>query len=302
MTTLDASIQTHGLAKHYGDVVALDALNLEVPSGVVFGFLGPNGAGKSTLIRMLVGLSRPTAGTATVLGHDIVDARVEIHRRIGYLPGDQAVYPDLTPRQQLDHLANLRGGVDPAHVTELVERFALPMDRPIGNLSHGNKRKVGIVAAFMHRPPVVILDEPTQGLDPLMQRSFIELVRSHRDAGNTVFLSSHILSEVQALADQVAIVRQGRLVVTLDAGELRSTARHHVELTFMPDTSVKPDTLAALASVSDVTEVGTTVHLTVDGSMDELLRTVAPLGVDRIVSRELDLEELFLGYYGASEG
>lgn len=294
---MDAAIRTRGLTKRYGDLVALDSVDLEVPPGVVFGFLGPNGAGKSTLIRMLVGLARPSSGSGEVLGHDVVEERNAIHAEIGYLPGDHRAYDDLTPRQHLEYLGNLRGGVDGAWRDSLVERFGLPLDRPIGDLSHGNKQKVGIVAAFMHRPRLVLLDEPTQGLDPLMQHAFIELVGGFRDEGGTVFLSSHVMAEVEALADTVAIVRDGRLVVTTDAEELRSTATHRVTITFEDGSTPPTAALEALDSVRELVVEDSRARMVVEGSMAELITTVAPWGVERIVSEELDLGEIFLRYY-----
>ena len=294
----DVAIRTEGLAKHFKDVVALTGLDLEVPTGVVFGFLGPNGAGKTTLIRLLVGLLKPTSGKAWVLGRDIVADRRALHREVGYLPGDFAPDKDLTAEEYLRYLANLRGDVDPGDVTALADRFGLALDKPIAALSHGNRQKVGIVQAFMHRPPLVLLDEPTQGLDPLMQREFIQLLREHRDEGKTVFLSSHVLSEVQELADSVAMVRAGKLVMTAGVGELRDSTRHHLELTLADGVEPPVAALEALGSVTEVAMVDGTVHLTVEGSMAEVVRLVAPLGVERLVSQELDLEELFLSYYG----
>lgn len=294
----DAAIRTRRLAKHFGDVVALADLDLEVPRGVVFGFLGPNGAGKSTLIRLLMGLLRPTSGAAQVFGHDIVADRRALHRQVGYLPGDFTADKDLTAEEYLRYLSNLRGDVDPSSITELADRFGLALDKPIGTLSHGNRQKVGIVQAFMHGPPLVVLDEPTQGLDPLMQREFVELLRAQRDAGNTVFLSSHVLSEVKALADTVAIIRSGHLVMTATVDELRAATRHRVELTL--DDGVEPPlaALRAIEAVRDVTVVDDTVELTVEGSMADVLRLAAPLGVQRLVSEEIALENLFLSYYG----
>ena len=294
----DVVIRTNGLTKHFGDVVALGDLDLEVPGGTVFGFLGPNGAGKSTLMRLLVGLLRPTAGTAQVLGRDIVTDRTAVHRVVGYLPGDFTADRDLTAHRYLEYLARLRGGVDVAVRDSLIERFGLDPDKPFGALSHGNRQKVGLVQAFMHRPPIVLLDEPTQGLDPLVQRTFAAVVREHRDAGNTVFLSSHVLSEVQALADRVAIVREGRLVLDAGVEELRAATRHRVAVTTRGRTARVLDVLGPIASVAEVTEAGDTVAFTVEGPMAEVLRRLAPVGIERLTSTEVDLEQVFLSYYG----
>jgi len=220
---LGAVIRTWELAKSYHRRPALLGIDLEVPDNVVFGYLGPNGAGKTTTIRLLVGLLRPTSGRAELLGMDTVRDRDQMQRRIGYLPGEFVAYPDLTGEEYLRYLANLRGGVNWSIVEGMAKRFDLDLTGRIGALSHGNRQKVGIVQAFMHEPDVLILDEPTSGLDPLVQREFLELVRDTREQGRTVFLSSHILYEVEAVADAVAIIRAGRLVVVapLERLELR---------------------------------------------------------------------------------
>ncbi len=290
-------IRTSGLTKRYGRATALSALDLEIPAGTVFGYLGPNGAGKSTTIRMLMGLIRPTAGTATVLGHDIVREREAIHRLVGYLPGDFNGYRDLTAGQYLTFLANLRGDVDPAEIEALGKRFDLDPERRIGTMSHGNQQKVGIIQACMHRPDLLILDEPTSGLDPLMQREFLDLLREFRDAGRTVFLSSHVLSEVEAVADVVGIIRAGRLVMTQGVADLKQRTRRRVSLRLTDDS---PDVVAALTAVPSVRELDAVdggVDLVVEGSMAELMRVAAPFGIERIVSRDVDLEDVFLQYY-----
>src|SRR5581483_5001839 len=214
MSGARAAILTDGLTKDYGGGRGLFDLDLEVARGEVLGFLGPNGAGKSTTMRLLLDLIRPTAGRAWVLGFETRAASLEIRRRVGYLPGDLALYLKLTAGQMLEHLAALRGGVDRAHLNTLVERFAVELDRPIADLSTGNRQKVGLVQAFMHDPELLILDEPIAGLDPLVQQSFHALLREVTDGGATVFLSSHTLSEVERVADRAAILRAGRLVIT----------------------------------------------------------------------------------------
>ena len=207
-----AAIATHGLTKRYrADVAALDGLELEVGRGEVFGFLGPNGAGKSTTIRLLLDLIRPTAGTASLLGLDTRRDGVQARRRVGYLPGDLRLADRLTGREQLDSLARLRGTTRPELRDTLVERFGVTLDRPIRELSKGNRQKLGVVQAFMHRPELLILDEPTSGLDPLLQEEFRLLLRETAADGRTVFLSSHSLDEVQHAADRLALIRDGRL-------------------------------------------------------------------------------------------
>lgn len=292
-----AVIQTRGLTKRYGRSEALSQLDLDIPAGIVFGYLGPNGSGKSTTIRMLMGLIRPSEGTATVLGHDVVRDRDAVHRVVGYLPGDFRGYRHLTAGQYLEFLAGLRGDVDPTVTEALVQRFGLDLNRQIGTMSHGNQQKVGIIQACMHEPDVLILDEPTQGLDPLMQRAFLDLMREYRDAGRTVFLSSHVLSEVEAVADVVGIIRNGRLVMTSDVAELKQRTRRRASLRFVSGAEVPVDALRAARGVIELSAVNGGVELVVEGSMDDLMRVAAPVGVERIVSNEVDLEDVFLQYY-----
>src|SRR3954452_11391044 len=228
----DIVIKVRRLTKRFGRRIALDNLDLDVPAGTILGYLGPNGAGKTTTIRLLVGLIRPTSGSAVVFGFDANDKYDVIQRRIGYLPGDFVAYPDLGGAQYLDYFAHLYGGVERDRVSLLAKRFDLDLDARIGTLSRGNRQKVGIVQAFMHDPDLLILDEPTTGLDPLMQREFRTLLRETRDSGRTVFLSSHVLSEVEAVADTVAILRAGRLVTKQSVQALRDNARRRLDLTF----------------------------------------------------------------------
>jgi ABC-2 type transport system ATP-binding protein len=293
-------IQTRGLTKHYGRRPALVDLDLDVPPNVVFGYLGPNGAGKTTTIRILAGLLRPTRGTAELFGADTVRERELTQRHIGYLPGEYVAYPNLTAAQYLSYLARLRGGVDRDVMHGLAERLGLDLTARIGAMSHGTKQKVGLVQAFMHRPDLLILDEPTNGLDPLMQREFQALVREARDAGRTVFLSSHLLYEVEAVADVVAILRAGRLVVVQPVDKLKAQALRRMELTF--DQPVPVDLLRGVAGVRDLAVDGFTAHLTVEGSTADLLAAAAPHRVSNVVTHEPDLEQIFMAYYGADGG
>lgn len=289
------AIETQGLAKRFRGNRALNGIDLAVEPGQVFGYLGPNGAGKTTTIRVLAGLLRPTGGTARVLGLDVVRQRDVMQRRLGYLPGDFVAYPDLSGEQYLRFLANLRKGVDWNEVTWMAKRLDLDLGRRIGILSHGNRQKVGIIQALMHRPDVVILDEPTAGLDPIIQREFLGLLRDIRDTGRTVFLSSHVLSEVEAIADHVGIIRDGSLVVVESVELLKARALRRMDLTFADDPP--QSLLAAIQGVREVTVTGRTAHLAVEGSTADLLAAAAPHRVERIVTHEPDLEEIFLAYY-----
>lgn len=295
----DAVIVTRGLTKHYGNVVALADLDLEVSAGTVFGYLGPNGAGKTTTIRTLVGLLRPTAGSATILGLDVVARRGEMQARIGYLPGEFVAYPRLTAREYLVYVARLREVDNWGMLHDLAERLELPLDRRVGELSHGNRQKVGLVQAFLHNPEVLILDEPTSGLDPLVQREFLAMVREARDRGQTVFLSSHVLAEVEAVADEVAILRAGRLVAVEDLADLKEKATYRLELELTEP--IARERLSVVPGVRDVEVDGLGVLVTVEGSTAGLIRALSPLGVDRIHTHEADLEEIFLRHYRREE-
>jgi ABC-2 type transport system ATP-binding protein len=293
------AIETRGLSKRFGRHLALDAIELSIAPGEVFGYLGPNGAGKTTTIRILAGLLRPSAGNASVLGRDVVRERDVMQARLGYLPGNFVGYPDLSGEQYLRFLANLRGQVDWQGVVSMAKRLDLDLGRRLSVLSHGNRQKVGIVQALMHQPEVVILDEPTTGLDPIIQREFLGLLRDVRDTGGTVFLSSHILSEVEAIADHVGIIRDGSLVVVESVERLKHRAVRRMDLTFAGEPP--QGVLSAIAGVRELTISGSTAHLAVEGSTAELLAAAAPHRVEQIVTHEPDLEEIFLGYYERRE-
>ena len=284
-----------GLVKTYGRTRALDGIDLEVVRGTVFGYLGPNGAGKTTTIRILTGLMRPTSGSVRVLDEDVAAHRDAAQRRVGYVPGDFVGYPDLTGRDYLGYLAALRGGVDEALVAGLAARLGADLDRRIGTLSHGNRQKIGIVSAFMHEPELLVLDEPTGGLDPLVQREFLAMVREVRDSGRTVFLSSHVLSEVEAVADAVAILRAGRIVVTDTVDNLERQALRRLDLVFA--TSPPVAEVRGVEGVRDVRVDHRTLVCTVEGSTAPLLRAAVPYGIENVVSHEADLEEVFLDWY-----
>jgi ABC-2 type transport system ATP-binding protein len=247
---MSAIIQLEKLTKSYGEHRGVVDVDLEVSQGEIFGFLGPNGAGKTTTIRTLLDLIRPTSGRALVFGIESTADPVAIHRRVGYIPGEFTLYDRLSGGQTIQYFANLRGGVDPAYQTSLIERFDIDPKRRYKELSKGNKQKIGLVIALQHKPELLILDEPTSGLDPLVQQSFFELVREARTEGRTIFLSSHILSEVERTADRVAIIREGRLVKVDSIEGLRDLAHHQVELRFTGP--VPTHVFESLPGVSDV--------------------------------------------------
>jgi ABC-2 type transport system ATP-binding protein len=290
------AIETHGLSKDYGPVRAVSGLELRVEAGEVFGYLGPNGAGKSTTIRMLLDLIHPTAGSASVLGLDTRRDGVEARRRLGYLPGDLRLNDRMTAREQLDSLVRLRGGVDAGLRHELCDRFAVVLDRPIRQLSKGNRQKVGVVQAFMHRPQLVILDEPTSGLDPLLQAEFRSLVRETAAEGRTVFLSSHSLDEVQHVADRIGIIRAGRLVDVDAVERLRERALRHVTIVFAEPVDSAP--FRRLDGVRVDGADGATVRLSApERAIDAIVKEAAQRPVVDFVSQPADLEELFLELY-----
>jgi len=262
----------------------------------VFGFLGPNGAGKTTTIRTLLDHLRPTSGRARIFGIETTADPVAIHRRTGYLPGEFALYDRLTGGQTIEYFGNLRGGVDPAYRASLIERLDLDPSRRFKEYSKGNKQKLGLVIAFQHRPGLLVLDEPTSGLDPLVQQAFYGLVREARAEGRTVFLSSHVLSEVERTCDRVAIVRDGRLVRTGRVDTLRDLAHHQVELRF-PD-GVPTAEFAALPGVSEVVVEDHTLRLRIAGPITPVLQVAARHELVDFLSREPSLEETFLAEYG----
>jgi ABC-2 type transport system ATP-binding protein len=292
-----AAIRTERLTKHYGASPALVDLDLEVGVGEVFGYLGPNGSGKTTTIRLLLGLIRPTAGRAEVLGGDALRDCVAIHRRLAYVPGDAALWPALTGSETLHLLGQVHGAVDPAYRDELVERFEFDPSKRVRAYSKGNRQKLSLIAALMTRAELLVLDEPTAGLDPLMEQVFRSCIRDAQAAGQTVFLSSHVLAEVEALCGRVGILRSGRLVEvgSLDSMRLRSALT--IEASF--DGRPVPD-VRQVPGVWDVAVEAGTLRCQVDGPVAPLLEVLARAGASRLVSREPSLEELFLTHYGSA--
>lgn len=292
----DSAILTEGLTKHYGEVQALVDLDLEVKMGEVFGFLGPNGAGKTTMIRTILDLIHPTSGKATILGLDSHQSSVEIRDHIGYLPSDLSMYSNLTGRDMITYFSNLRGGIESSYVDELARRLQADLSKKVGDLSSGNRQKVGLILAFMSRPRLIIMDEPSTGLDPLMQREFQAMMREVAAEGRSVFLSSHTLSEVQRVADRVGIIRSGHLVDVEYVDDLRSKAIRTVELQF--DGPVDASVFEAMDGVRDVHVASHHATMSFDGKMDSLLRVATEkYTLVDVNTQEADLEEIFLEYY-----
>ena len=289
-------IRTEKLTKAYGSQRGIIDVDLSVAEGEVFGFLGPNGAGKTTTIRTLLDLIRPTSGKAFVFGIDTTADPVAIHKRIGYIPGEFALYDRLTGGQTIHYFANLRGGVDRAYQQALIERLEIDPSRRFKELSKGNKQKIGLVIALQHRPELLILDEPTSGLDPLVQQTFYTVVREARSEGRSVFLSSHILSEVERTCDRVAIIREGALVKVDSVEGLRDLAHHQVELRFTD--GVPTEAFASLPGVSEVVVDDHVLRMRVAGAITPVVQAAARYELLDFVSREPTLEETFLAQYG----
>jgi ABC-2 type transport system ATP-binding protein len=292
----DTVIAANGLTKFYGRQRGVIDLTLEVKQGEVFGYLGPNGAGKTTTIRTLLDFIRPTRGHATIFGLDTRAESAAIHQRVGYVPGEIPVYDSMTGAQYLRYMANLRGGVDWKMVDELAQRLSADMTRRMRSLSHGNKRKIVLIEAFMRKPELILLDEPTSGLDPLIQQEFYKLVDETRADGRTVFLSSHILPEVERVCDRVAIIREGKLTAVEHIAALKARALRRLEIHF--GSPVPGDAFRGITGLRDVTVQDSTLQCTVTGSLDALIKAAAQFEVVNIISREPSLEEIFLTFYG----
>jgi ABC-2 type transport system ATP-binding protein len=295
------ALMTQGLTKSYGRVRALRGVDLEVQRGEIFGYLGPNGAGKTTTIRCLLDLIRPDGGAVRVLGIDPQVEPVEVHAHTGYLPGELQLDPNLPVEGALRYFNSLRGNkVDWGFVRQLTRRLDLPLKTPIKNLSHGNKQKVGIVQALMHRPQLLLLDEPTLGLDPLMQHEVYRLLREAQANGTTVFFSSHIMSEVETVAERVAIIREGVIVEVAETASLINRALHRARIRFKQPVDIGP-----LSNVPGVVVLSqddsTSVLLQVEGEMDDLIKTLAAFPVSDFETEHPSLEEIFLAYYEAGD-
>ena len=295
-----AVIAAAALTKCYGKTRGIEDLTFSVNEGEVFGFLGPNGAGKTTTIRTLLDFIRPTRGGVTIFGLDPRRDGPRVHARIGYLPGELALYERLTGERYLEDFASFRGGVPRERYASLAERLGLDITKRIRDLSHGNKQKVGLVQAFMHRPDLLILDEPTQGLDPLVQQVFYAMLDEERNRGATVFLSSHVMPEVERVCDRVGIVREGRLATIQDVGDLKAHARRRIELHF--DGPAPEAAFATVPGVLDVRSHGDELSLAVEGTMDPVIKEAARHTVVNVQTEEQSLEDLFLDYFGPGGG
>jgi ABC-2 type transport system ATP-binding protein len=294
---MTAIIEVEGLTKSYGSKRGITNVSFQVEEGEVFGFLGPNGAGKTTTIRTLMALLRADSGTARIAGMDVWQQSVEIKKLIGYLPGELSLDPNLTGGQIFSYYGHLRGGVDQTYLKALIKRFDLDPSRKFRQYSSGNKRKVGLIQAFMHRPRLLLLDEPTNGLDPLNQQEFARMVVEAREAGQTVFLSSHILTEVEQTCNRVGIIREGQLVRVGGVAELKDIKRHEVTITFAGAAPAE-----AFKTLGDVEQVealadGHTLRLAVSGGLDAIVKAAAQYSVVSLTSHEPSLEDIFLRYY-----
>lgn len=291
-------IKTNNLTKHYGSMTALDHLTIEVKKGEVLGYLGPNGAGKTTTIRLLLGLIKPSEGEATIFGMDASRDAAELHRRIAYVPGETNFWPNMTGAETLRFLANIHGSIDTPYQKELIEKFAFDPNKKVRSYSKGNRQKIALIAAFATRADLLIFDEPTSGLDPVMAKVFRDEVQTARANGQTIFLSSHILEEVEELCDRVAVLREGKLVEQGTLDQLRHLSAVTVEATF----SRTPPDISHIKNVSNVEVAGKHLRCSVNGDIDALLKVMADAKPLSFLSHKPSLEELFLALYdGATD-
>jgi len=297
MSNTDVALKTENLTKKYGNFTALSNLNLEVKKGEILGYLGPNGAGKTTTLRLLLGLIKATAGRAEIFGIDAQKNKVEAHKRLAYVPGEATFWPNLTGEETLHLLGRLHGSVDEAYRKELVKRFQFEPDKKVRTYSKGNRQKINLIAALATRADLLLMDEPTSGLDPIMEQAFRQSVLEAKANGQTVFLSSHVLGEVEALCDRVGILRAGKLVELGTLAEMRHLSAVTVEATF----AGKPPKVDQVAGVSGVQITGSQLVCQVHGPIEPLLKAVTAAHPKTLLSREPSLEELFLALYGDDE-
>jgi ABC-2 type transport system ATP-binding protein len=295
---MDTILKTTGLTKRYGHTTALDHLDISLSKGEVLGYLGPNGAGKTTTIRLLLGLIKPTSGSATILGKDVGKNAAEIHKQIAYVPGETNLWPNLTGAETLRFLANIHGSVDSDYQKDLIQKFAFDPNKKVRSYSKGNRQKIILIAALASRAELLIFDEPTSGLDPVMAKVFRDEVMAAKRNGQTVFLSSHMLEEVEELCDRVAVLKNGKLVEVGSLEELRHLSALTIEATF----SGTPPDPSKLKNVSDVKITDTHLHCNINGPVDELLMLIAKAKPISFISHKPSLEELFLALYDGHNG
>lgn len=299
MASNNIAVRIRNLTKNYGRKRGISDVSLEVKEGEVFGYLGPNGAGKTTTIRLLLNFIQPTRGEAALFEHDVVKESVQVRKSTGYLPGDLKLYQNLTGQDFLAFAARLRGGIDRRYVSDLCERLKCNLSARIRTLSHGNKQKIGLVQAFMHRPRLLILDEPTGGLDPLIQQEFYSLVMEVKKEGRTVFLSTHILPEAERICDRVGIIRNGKLATVENVSRLKAGALRELEIHF--GEPVSADVFAHISGVQNVNVENGILQCAVVGELDSLIKAASRYHIINIISREPSLEDVFLTYYGEEE-
>ena len=296
--TSTTALHAENLTKHYGSVVGLESLNLDVEQGEVLGYLGPNGAGKTTTIRAILGLIKPTSGSAEIFGVDTQRQTVESHKRVAYVPGEASFWPTLTGMETLHLLGRVHGSVDVAFRDELMQRFDFDPSRKVRTYSKGNRQKINLIAALATRADLLIMDEPTSGLDPIMEQAFRHSVVEAKERGQTIFLSSHILEELEALCDRIGILRAGKLIELGTLAEMRHLSSLTVEVSF----EGSPPSLDHVEGVSNVITAGSHLTFNVRGSIDPVLRVIADHDPLTLLSRQPSLEELFLALYGAPDG
>ena len=294
--TLDNVIETKNLSKSYGDILAISNIDLEIPKGQVFGYLGPNGAGKTTTIKLLMDFIRPTKGTAKIFGLDSRENSVDIKKKVGYLPGDIVLYDQMTGNELLKYFCNMRKQSDWQFVIKLAERLDVNLEMKIKKLSRGNRQKLGLIQAFMHKPELIIMDEPSSGLDPLLQQEFYTMVDEVKSDGRTIFISSHILPEVERICDQVGIIREGKLITVEQVNNLKDRSIQELEIHF--GSNVSKEKFTKIPGLKSIHMDNTILFCTVIGSPDQLIKTAACFEVTKIISHQPSLEDVFLSYYG----
>ena len=287
-------IQTEKLTKYYGNSCGIEEINLSVKEGEVFGFLGPNGSGKTTTIRILLDFIRPSSGRARLFGLDAHADSIQIKSRIGYLPGEYGMYEKMTAVEYLQFLGSLRSDKKPPMKDKLIELFDLDISRRIKSFSHGNKQKLALIQAFMHDPELLILDEPTNGLDPLIQQQFYELILELKERGRTIFFSSHVLSEVERVCDRVAILREGKLVALHEISDLKKFRLKSIEVTFKQESD---ESIFRLEGVRKIEKNANAVRLLIDSNINGILRKISEYPIENISCRDASLEDIFLEYY-----